>query len=101
MSKFIHKSHNATVLLYHLVFPAKYRRVVLDTGVDKAIASVFLEIEKCYGIKLLEIGSDDNFFSERLINFRPALCSNFCIETEGWLSNAYFIGRTGNITYHG
>ena len=60
MSKFIHKSHNVTVLLYHLVFPAKYRRVVLDAGVDKAIASVCLEIEKRYEINFLEIGSDDD-----------------------------------------
>jgi len=60
MSKFIHKSHNVTVLLYHLVFPAKYRRVVLDAGVDKAIALVCLEIEKRYEIKFLEIGSDDD-----------------------------------------
>ncbi len=49
-----------TVLLYHLVFPAKYRRVVLDAGVDKAIASVCLEIEKRYEINFLEIGSDDD-----------------------------------------
>ena len=28
MSSYIHKSHNVTVLLYHLVFPAKYRRAV-------------------------------------------------------------------------
>ena len=60
MSKFIHKSHNVTVLLYHLVFPAKYRRVVLDVGVDKAITSVCLEIEKRYEIKFLEIGSDND-----------------------------------------
>ncbi|RFP58206.1 MAG: IS200/IS605 family transposase, partial [Limnothrix sp. CACIAM 69d] len=26
MSEYIHKSHNVTILLYHLVFPAKYRR---------------------------------------------------------------------------
>ncbi|MCU7879520.1 MAG: IS200/IS605 family transposase, partial [Candidatus Thiodiazotropha sp. (ex Lucinoma aequizonata)] len=26
MSEYIHKSHNVTVLMYHLVFPAKYRR---------------------------------------------------------------------------
>ncbi|MGD8981511.1 MAG: IS200/IS605 family transposase, partial [Desulfobacterales bacterium] len=26
MSEYIHKSHNVTVLIYHLVFPAKYRR---------------------------------------------------------------------------
>ncbi|MHB8846630.1 MAG: IS200/IS605 family transposase, partial [Nitrospirota bacterium] len=25
MSDYIRKSHNVTVLLYHLVFPAKYR----------------------------------------------------------------------------
>lgn len=49
-----------TVLLYHLVFPAKYRRVVLDAGVDKAITSICLEIEKRYEIKCLEIGSDDD-----------------------------------------
>ncbi|RLA45043.1 MAG: IS200/IS605 family transposase, partial [Gammaproteobacteria bacterium] len=24
MSEYIHKSHNVTVLLYHMVFPAKY-----------------------------------------------------------------------------
>jgi putative transposase len=34
MSIYIHKSHNVTVLLYHLVFPAKYRRVVFDAAVD-------------------------------------------------------------------
>ncbi|MCE0483709.1 MAG: IS200/IS605 family transposase, partial [Methylacidiphilales bacterium] len=28
MSVYLHKSHNVTVLLYHLVFPAKYRRAV-------------------------------------------------------------------------
>ncbi|MCC8418023.1 MAG: IS200/IS605 family transposase, partial [Rickettsia endosymbiont of Bryobia graminum] len=27
---YIHKSHNVTVLLYHMVFPAKYRRALFD-----------------------------------------------------------------------
>jgi putative transposase len=35
MSSYIHKSHNVTVLLYHLVFPAKYRRAVIDPEVDQ------------------------------------------------------------------
>ncbi|MGD0918395.1 MAG: IS200/IS605 family transposase, partial [Thermodesulfobacteriota bacterium] len=26
MSEYVYKSHNVTVLIYHLVFPAKYRR---------------------------------------------------------------------------
>jgi REP element-mobilizing transposase RayT len=60
MSEFIHKSHNVTVLLYHFVFPAKYRRTVLDGGVDRVIALTCAEIEKRYEIKFLEIGSDEN-----------------------------------------
>ncbi|MDR0637348.1 MAG: IS200/IS605 family transposase, partial [Spirochaetaceae bacterium] len=28
MSEYLHKSHNVSVLLYHIVCPAKYRRVV-------------------------------------------------------------------------
>ena len=58
MSKYIHKSHNVTVLVYHLVFPAKYRRVVFDKAVDEVLKTVCLEIEKCYQIKFLEIGTD-------------------------------------------
>ncbi|MCX5990989.1 MAG: IS200/IS605 family transposase, partial [Chloroflexi bacterium] len=27
MSIYLHKSHNVSVLLYHLVFPTKYRRL--------------------------------------------------------------------------
>ncbi|MBB1384141.1 IS200/IS605 family transposase [Pseudoalteromonas sp. SG45-5] len=60
MSEFIHKSHNVTVLLYHLVFPAKYRRAVLDVGVDRAITEICVEIEKRYEIKFLEIGTDED-----------------------------------------
>ena len=60
MSEFIHKSHNVTVLLYHLVFPAKYRQTIFDKGVDRALAEICLEIEKRYEIKFLEIGTDND-----------------------------------------
>ena len=46
MSEYIHKSHNVTVLMYHLVFPAKYRRVVFDEEVDIVLKEVCVEIEK-------------------------------------------------------
>ena len=58
MSSYIHKSHNVTVLLYHLVFPAKYRRAVIDPEVDQAVRRVCLDIEARYEIKFLEIGTD-------------------------------------------
>jgi REP element-mobilizing transposase RayT len=58
MSEYIHKSHNVTVLIYHLVFLAKYRRVVFDDNVDEVLKEVCLDIEKRYQIKFLEIGTD-------------------------------------------
>ena len=58
MSEFIHKSHNVTILIYHLVFPAKYRRAVFDEHVDAVLKEVCLDIEKRYQIKFLEIGTD-------------------------------------------
>ena len=58
MSDYIHKSHNVTVLIYHLVFPAKYRRVVFDEAVDSVLKEICLDIEKRYQMKFLEIGTD-------------------------------------------
>ena len=58
MSEYIHKSHNVTVLIYHLVFPAKYRRAVFDGQVDGVLKEVCLDIEKRYQVKFLEIGTD-------------------------------------------
>lgn len=58
MSDYIRKSHNVTVLLYHLVFPAKYRRVVFDEQVDTVLKEVCLGIEDRYQVKFLGIGTD-------------------------------------------
>ncbi len=60
MSEYVHKSHNVTVLLYHLVFPAKYRRVVFDDEVEGVLKESCLEIEKRYEVKFLEIGTDQD-----------------------------------------
>ena len=60
MSEYIHKSHNVTVLIYHFVFPAKYRRVIFDENVDIELKNVCVEIEKRYEIKFLEIGTDED-----------------------------------------
>ena len=57
-SQYIHKSHNVTVLLYHIVSSAKYRWVVISSEVDKILVSVCEEIEKRYEIRFLEIGTD-------------------------------------------
>ena len=58
MSDNIHKSHNVSRLMYHFVFPAKYRRVVIDKKVDQVIKETCIEISKRYPIYFLEIGTD-------------------------------------------
>ena len=60
MSQYVHKSHNVSVLLYHFVCPAKYRRVVFDENADKILKEICLEIEKRYEFHFLEIGVDKN-----------------------------------------
>ena len=57
-SSYIHKSHNVSVLIYHFVCPAKYRRVVFSDKVDTSLKEVCLEIEKRYEVFFLEIGAD-------------------------------------------
>jgi len=59
-SEYIHKSHNVSVLLYHFVCPAKYRRSVIDENVDNGIKEICLEISERYQIHFLEIGTDKN-----------------------------------------
>jgi len=59
-SQYIHKSYNVTVLIYYLVFPAKYRRAVFDKHFDKELKDICLDIEKRYQVKFLEIGTDND-----------------------------------------
>ena len=58
MSHLIRKSHNVSILIYHFVCPAKYRRAVIDEKVDQVLRDVCLEIAARYQIEFLEIGTD-------------------------------------------
>jgi putative transposase len=58
MSIFLHKRHNFTILLYHIVCPAKYRKVVFSEEVDNTMKDICLEIAERYEIHFLEIGTD-------------------------------------------
>jgi len=58
MSETWRKSHNISILIYHYVCPAKYRKVVFGKEVDEVLKETCLEIEKRYEIKFIEIGTD-------------------------------------------
>ena len=58
MSEHIHRSHNVSVLLYHIVCPTKYRRAVFSSQVDESLKRICLEIADRYEMVFLEIGTD-------------------------------------------
>jgi REP element-mobilizing transposase RayT len=58
MSEYVHKSYNVSVLIYHVVCPAKDHRVVFDPAVDAVLKEICLEIAQRYAIVFREIGTD-------------------------------------------
>ena len=59
-SKYLHKSHNVSVLLYQVVCTAKYRRVVVSEHVDEIVREVWLGSAERYEMSCWEIGTDRN-----------------------------------------
>ena len=60
MSTYIYKPHNVSVLLYHYVCPAKYRRVIFDSAIEQTIVRSCHEISNRYEVNFIEIGVDDD-----------------------------------------
>lgn len=58
MSIYIHKSHNVSCLIYHIVCPSKYRKVIFTEKADEILKETCIEISKRYEIHFLEIGTD-------------------------------------------
>ena len=47
-------------MLYHLVFPVKYRRKVIIEEISFTIKRVCIEISERYEIQFIEIGTDED-----------------------------------------
>ena len=60
MSEHILKRHNKTLLLYHLVCPAKYRRKVFSEVVEATLKETCLGIARRYELHFVEIGTDED-----------------------------------------
>ena len=58
MAELIRKSHNVSILMYHFVCVAKYRRLVISDEVDQVLRDVCEEISKRFEMRFLEIGTD-------------------------------------------
>jgi len=74
MGKYIRKSHNVSVIMYHIVCPAKYRKVIFSEEVDIELKTICLEISLRYEIEFLEIGTDEDhvhFFVQSVPGYSP------------------------------
>ncbi|MCD6441237.1 MAG: IS200/IS605 family transposase [Candidatus Marinimicrobia bacterium] len=60
MSEHILKSHDKTLLLYHLVFPVKYRRSLIGQDLGESIEAICIELSERYEIHFVEIGTDED-----------------------------------------
>ena len=58
--KHIYKSHNKSLLLYHIVCPAKYRREVFTDSVEKSLKEICKGIGERYEIYTIELGTDED-----------------------------------------
>jgi REP element-mobilizing transposase RayT len=53
------KSHNKTLLIFHLVCPIKYRRKIFTPDIENSLKTVCLELGIRYEYQFLEIGIDE------------------------------------------
>ena len=60
MDKHIKKRHNKTLLLYHLVFPVKYRKKIIEDQISNFLKDICVEISERYEIQFIEIGTDED-----------------------------------------
>ena len=109
-------AHDVSILLYHYVCPAKYRRVIFDDSVDKVLIQTCKEISKRYEINIVKIGTDGDYL-HFLIQSIPRLAPRKivriiksitakeiyrlcpCVKEKLWGGNlwtaGYFVGTVG------
>ncbi|MDR2741969.1 MAG: transposase [Treponema sp.] len=97
MNQRIPKPGNVSIIMYHIVCPAKYRRVVITEEVDKKLKEICLEIEKRYEIKFLEIGTEKDYVqfltARKLFEACPEVKKSLW-GGELW-TRGYYIGTVG------
>jgi len=60
MADHFFKSHNKTLLIFHLVCPIKYRRKIFTSENEQTLKSICLELGTRYNYAFLEIGVDED-----------------------------------------
>lgn len=77
--KHIKKEHNVSLLLYHFVCPAKYRKKIFTVEVEESLIEVCKDIEEAYEIRFEEIGVDRDHV-HFLVQWVPMMSPKFMIQ---------------------
>ncbi len=56
MSEHVLKRHNKSMLLYHLVFPLKYRKGVNTDEIGESLKDICIDISERYEMNFVEVG---------------------------------------------
>ena len=80
MDQHIHKRYSKTLLLYHLVFPVKYRKKILGDSISLFIKEICIEIGERYEIQFVEIGTDEDHV-HFLVQSVPAISVEVIVRT--------------------
>lgn len=71
MTEHIRKQHNVSLLIFHLVCPAKYRRKIFTDSVSETLKHTCVELGIRYELNFLEIGTDNDhvhFLFQSILN---------------------------------
>lgn len=80
MSIYLHKAHNVSVLLYHIVCPIRYRKKILSDDIVTQLKAVCLEIESLFEIYFIEVGCDTDHV-HFLIQLPPTASPQSAVQT--------------------
>lgn len=80
MDQHIKKRHNKTLLLYHLVFPVKYRKKIIEVHISNYIKDICIEISDRYEMQFVEIGTDEDHV-HFLVQSVPAMSVDRIVRT--------------------
>jgi REP element-mobilizing transposase RayT len=90
MDDHIFKRHNKTLLLYHLVFPVKYRNSIISEEVGQGLREICIEISKRYEIHFLEVGYEENHVHFLLQSIPSLSVSQICMKVKSITAKELF-----------
>ena len=90
MDDHIDKRHNKSLLLYHLLFPIKYRREVLTKEIGESLKLICIGISDRYEVQFVEIGYESDHVHFLVQSVRSISVSKLVTMIKSWSARELF-----------